>query len=61
MRTTVAFTQAKGSAGRNVIPPEATLISNLRLNPEDTMDSALAYLKETITDPAVEITKIWRA
>ena len=58
MRTTVAFTQAKGSAGRNVIPPEATLISNLRLNPEDTMDSALAYLKETINDPAVEITKL---
>ena len=58
MRTTVAFTQAKGSAGRNVIPPEATLISNLRLNPEDTMDSALAYLKETIDDPAVKITKL---
>ena len=58
MRTTVAFTQAKGSAGRNVIPPEAAFISNLRLNPEDTMDSALAYLKETINDPAVEITKL---
>ena len=35
MRTTVAFTQAEGSAGRNVIPPEAAFISNLRLNPED--------------------------
>ena len=50
MRTTVPLAQAKGSAGRNVIPPEATFISNLAPEPpEDTMDSALAYLKRPST------------
>jgi carboxypeptidase PM20D1 len=50
MRTTVAFTQSKGSAASNVIPPEATLVSNIRLNPRDTMDSALEYIKKTVGD-----------
>ena len=58
MRTTVAFTQAKGSAGRNVIPSEAKMISNLRLNPQDTMESALDYLKQTVNDPAVEMVNL---
>ena len=58
MRTTTAFTQAKGSAASNVIPPEASFVSNMRLNPADTMDSALEYLKKTVNDDRVEITKI---
>ncbi len=58
MRTTTAFTQAKGSAASNVIPPEASFVSNMRLNPADTMDSALEYLKKTVNDDKVEITKI---
>ncbi len=58
MRTTTAFTQAKGSAASNVIPPEASFVSNMRLNPADTMDSALEYLKKTVKDDKVEITKI---
>ena len=58
MRTTTAFTQAKGSAASNVIPPEASFVSNMRLNPADTMDSALEYLKKTVKDDEVEITKI---
>ena len=58
MRTTTAFTQAKGSAASNVIPPEASFVSNMRLNPADTMDSALQYLKKTVNDDRVEITKI---
>ncbi len=56
MRTTTAFTQAKGSAASNVIPPEAKFVSNMRLNPADTMDSALEYLKKTVNDDRVEIT-----
>lgn len=59
MRTTTAFTQAKGSAASNVIPPEATFVSNMRLNPVDTMDSALEYLRKTVNDDRVEITKIY--
>ena len=54
-RTTVAFTQAQGSQGRNVIPSEATLVSNMRLNATDTAESAVAYLKKVVNDPAVEI------
>ena len=58
MRTTVAFTQMNGSSASNVIPPEATMVSNIRLNPHDTVDSALAYLKQVVKDENVEITAI---
>ena len=58
VRTTVAFTQMEGSTARNVIPPEATLVSNMRLNPEDSVDSAIAYLKKTAKDDRVEITAL---
>lgn len=55
VRTTVAFTRMKGAAASNVIPPEASMISNIRLNPEDNMDSALKYIKKTIGDKNVEV------
>lgn len=58
MRTTVAFTRMKGSSTNNVIPPEATLVSNIRLNPMDTMESALEYLNKTVDNSKIEITKI---
>ena len=55
-RTTTAFTMMEGSNARNVLPAEASMISNVRLNPEDSVDSALAYLKKTVNDDSVEIT-----
>ena len=55
LRTTVAFTQSEGSAGANVLPPKATLVSNMRLNPLDNVDDALAYLKKTVDDEKVDI------
>jgi len=58
MRTTVAFTQAGGSSAENVIPPEAYLVSNMRLNPADDIDSALEYIKETVGDEKVAVTLI---
>lgn len=58
IRTTVAFTQMEGSSARNVIPPEAKMVANMRLNPSDTVASALDYLKKTVNDPAVEITAL---
>ena len=58
VRTTVAFTQMQGSSARNVIPPEATMVANMRLNPADTVESALEYLKKTVKDEAVEITAL---
>lgn len=56
MRTTVAFTQMNGSSAPNVIPPEASLVSNMRLNPDDNMASALEYIKKTVDNDKVEIT-----
>ena len=55
MRTTVAFTQMRGSDASNVIPPKATMVSNIRLNPEDTIETALEYLKTNVADKDVEI------
>lgn len=58
LRTTVAFTKASGSDAFNVIPPEATLVSNIRLNPCDTIESAIEYLKKTVDDENIEITAL---
>ncbi len=55
MRTTVAFTQMQGSSASNVIPPEASLVSNVRLNPTDDMDSALAYIRKAVDNEKVEV------
>ncbi|MGM9627563.1 MAG: M20/M25/M40 family metallo-hydrolase [Faecousia sp.] len=55
VRTTVAFTQMEGSSARNVIPPEAKMVSNIRLNPADSVAFALDYLKKTVGDPNAEI------
>ena len=55
VRTTTAFTQMSGSSARNVIPAKASLVSNMRLNPEDSVESAVEYLRKTVNDPNVEI------
>ncbi len=56
VRTTTAFTQASGSNARNVIPTEAAFVSNMRLNPADSVASAKAYLEKTVGDDSVKIT-----
>ncbi len=53
MRTTVAFTQASGSTAPNVIPPEAVMVANMRLNPNDTVASAKARIKKVVNDESV--------
>ena len=55
-RTTMAFTMMQGSSARNVIPTEAKIVANMRLNPADSVASAAAYLKKTVNDERVEIT-----
>ena len=55
VRTTTAFTMMEGSQGRNVIPAQAHMISNMRLNPADSVAEATAYLKKTVKDPDVDI------
>ncbi len=57
MRTTVAFTQMNGSAAPNVIPPRATMVANLRLNPQDSVESALQYVKSVVGE-GVELTDL---
>ncbi len=56
VRTTVAFTQMKGSKAPNVIPPSASTVSNMRLNPADSVEAALAYLKKTVGDETITLT-----
>ena len=58
VRTTVAFTQMEGSSARNVIPPEAKMVANMRLNPADTVEGALEYLRKTVGDETVEVTDL---
>ena len=58
VRTTVAFTQMEGSSARNVIPPEAKLVSNMRLNPADSVEGAISYLNKVVGDDRVEITAL---
>lgn len=56
LRTTVAFTQASGSIAPNVIPPKASMVANLRLNPEDSVQSAADRLKSIINNRDIEVT-----
>lgn len=56
MRTTVAFTQMQGSPAPNVIPPTAKMVANLRLNHEDTVESALAYARSVVKNDRVTVT-----
>lgn len=55
LRTTVAFTQMSGSKACNVIPPSASMLSNLRLNPNDTVRSALGYVKSVVKDDKIKL------
>ena len=58
LRTTVAFTQMSGSSAPNVIPTTASMVSNVRLDPEDTVESAVSYIKKVIDDESVKVTVI---
>ncbi len=55
LRTTVAFTQMSGSNAPNVIPTKASLVSNIRLNPANSVSSAVDYIRKTIADDSIEL------
>ena len=55
LRTTVAFTQMSGSSASNVIPTEARMVSNVRLNPKDSIESATEYIRRVINDENVRV------
>ncbi len=56
VRTTVAFTQMSGSKAPNVIPPTASMVANMRLNPEDSVGSAIDYVRAVIKDGDIKLT-----
>ena len=55
LRTTVAFTRMEGSTAANVIPPKASMVCNIRLNPSDSVENAMAQLRRTVNDLSVEL------
>ena len=55
LRTTVAFTQMSGSAAPNVIPTSASMVSNIRLNPADSVASAQEYIRSVMKDESVSL------
>lgn len=55
LRTTVAFTQMQGSKAPNVIPPSASMVANLRLNPSDSVRSALMKIRDTVRDEDITL------
>ncbi len=56
LRTTVAFTQSKGSSAPNVLPTSAQMVANLRLNPADSVEKAAKRLHKIVGNDKVEIT-----
>ena len=58
LRTTCAFTQMEGSKGMNVIPANAKMVSNLRILPGETKESALEYLRKLTKKPSIEVSAI---
>ncbi|MBR7133806.1 MAG: M20/M25/M40 family metallo-hydrolase [Clostridia bacterium] len=59
MRTTVAFTQMEGSSAPNVIPTEAKMVSNIRLNPKDTLEGALEYITHIVGNKEIDINLLY--
>ncbi len=55
VRTTVAFTQMNGSKAPNVIPPSVSMVANMRLNPEDSVQSAVDYVRGVIKDGEIQL------
>ena len=58
VRTTTAFTQMNGSKGMNVIPPVATMVSNHRIIPGETIESTVERIKRTVKDDRIEVSVI---
>ncbi|MDO4940669.1 MAG: M20/M25/M40 family metallo-hydrolase [Erysipelotrichaceae bacterium] len=56
VRTTVAFTQMKGSVASNVVPPTASMVANVRINPSDSSETVVNYFKQIINDENIEVT-----
>ena len=60
VRTTCAFTQASGSDGANVLPTEASLVLNIRINQGEDYESVIEYIRKKINDPDIIIEPIYK-
>ena len=58
VRTTIAFTQMTGSKGANVIPAHATMVSNHRIIPGETVESVVDRIKKIVNDDKIEVSLI---
>ena len=55
LRTTTAVTRMEGSKAYNVLPPKASFGLNMRLLGNDTIESAIRYLKKVMGNDKIEI------
>lgn len=55
IRTTIAPTVATAGVKDNVLPTRASMTVNLRIHPNDKLDSAVEHLRSTIADERVSI------
>ena len=58
VRPTTAFTQMRGSKGANVIPAHASMVSNHRIIPGETMESVVEHVTKAVDDEKVQISVI---
>ena len=58
MRTTVAVTKMEGSKAYNVMPPKGSVGLNMRLMGNDTVDSAMAYLKKVVKNDKISMSVV---
>ena len=54
-RTTVAFTKMQGSDAINVIPPHATICSNSRILPGESVEGTAERIRRTVNDENVSV------
>lgn len=58
LRTTIAFTQARGSNGTNVLPQEAFVIGNIRASHHQGLDNSIKAITEIANKYNIEVVPI---
>jgi carboxypeptidase PM20D1 len=58
LQTTIAPTMLQGSPKQNVLPSVATATINLRIMPGESIDGAIAHVRESIGDLPVTVSRI---
>jgi carboxypeptidase PM20D1 len=58
LRTTVAPTVFQAGLKRNMLPARADAIVNFRIHPADSIEQVVEYVRRTIDDPDVHITRL---